>query len=185
MDLAEVEKNLIEESVGRLQDFVRGLQSSHPDFFNQVVYDIWSASSFNLTDQHRFGVSLTDLVYRPAQFLPDGRLYEGTWNESSDQIEGLGVLVTSDGSILEGFFSGGHANGKARRITVADREEYVGDWKDDLRHGHGEVSTADGNRYSGSWERDCKHGSGIERWIDGATYNGAFFEGLKKGEGTF
>lgn len=71
---------------------------------------------------------MNDLVYRTAQLLNDGRLYEGTWNESTDQIEGLGVFVTSDGSILEGFFSDGRANGKARRITHADREQYVGDW---------------------------------------------------------
>jgi hypothetical protein len=37
-------------------------------------------------------------------------------------MEGLGVLVTTDGSIVEGFFLGGHANGKARRITLGDKE---------------------------------------------------------------
>lgn len=128
---------------------------------------------------------MNELVYQPAQILHDGRLYEGTWNESTHQIEGLGVLITSDGSIHEGFFSGGRANGRARRITHADRETYVGDWQDDMRHGQGEVSTADGNQYSGSWKRDLKHGSGLERWSDGACYNGAFVDGLQQGEGTF
>ena len=117
--------------------------------------------------------------------MDDGRLYEGTWNEQTGQIEGLGVMVSADGSILEGFFSGGHANGKARKITHADKEKYIGDWKDDKRHGNGEVSTKDGNKYTGSWENDVKHGSGVEKWHDGACYTGEFIDGLKQGTGTF
>lgn len=96
----------MEETASRLQDFVRNLSTSHPDFFSQVVYDIWASSEFNLAAQPRetLPFKVTDLVYKTAQILHDGRLYEGTWNEQTDEIEGLGVLIASDGSLLEGFF---------------------------------------------------------------------------------
>jgi hypothetical protein len=158
------------------------MSSTNPEFYSEVVYNIWAATDFDASSFPIEGsLNLADLAYRPGHTLQDGRYYWGTWNETADCMEGLGVLVSTDGSIIEGFFSGGHANGKARRITHADKEQYIGDWKDDMRHGNGEVSTSDGNKYTGEWFNDLKHGTGVEKWNDGACYDGEFVEGLKQG----
>jgi hypothetical protein len=99
------------------------MSSTNPEFYSDVVYGIWSATDFIATSYpSESSLNLTDLAYRPGMMLPDGRLYWGTWNESTDCMEGLGVLVATDGSMTEGFFSGGRVNGKARRITHADKE---------------------------------------------------------------
>ena len=44
------------------------------------------------------------LEYRDATVIEDGGVYEGTWNKETNQFEGLGVRVTADGSIYEGYF---------------------------------------------------------------------------------
>ncbi|MAG23783.1 MAG: hypothetical protein CMM09_06920, partial [Rhodospirillaceae bacterium] len=38
--------------------------------------------------------------------------------------------------------------------TFADGEKYVGEWKDDKRHGHGTETFADGAKYVGEWKDD-------------------------------
>jgi hypothetical protein len=99
------------------------MSSTNPEFYNEVVHGIWAATDFDVSSYPIEGsINLADLAYRPGHYLLDGRLYWGTWNDSTDCMEGLGVLVSTDGSILEGFFLGGHANGKARRITLGDKE---------------------------------------------------------------
>ena len=43
-------------------------------------------------------------------------------------------------------------------MTYADGVKYIGDWKDDNKHGQGTVTWPNGDKYIGEWKNDKKHG---------------------------
>jgi hypothetical protein len=45
-------------------------------------------------------------------------------------------------------------------MTYADKTEYQGYWKNDMRHGFGEFTYANGDCYIGLWENDKQNGNG-------------------------
>ncbi|MDA7855852.1 hypothetical protein N9A51_01335, partial [Pseudomonadales bacterium] len=49
----------------------------------------------------------------------------------------------------------------------ADGWEYVGEWRDDNRHGQGTYIDADGSKYVGEWRDDNRHGQGTYFYADG------------------
>jgi hypothetical protein len=65
---------------------------------------------------------------------------------------------------------------------------YLGNWKNDKRHGVGKqeyysmnednVYAPDGSSYDGNWENDHYQGEGILTLTDGITYSGTFDSGL-------
>jgi len=38
---------------------------------------------------------------------------------------------------------------------------YGGDWRDDIRHGHGTLTYPDGRKFVGEWPNGKKHGQGV------------------------
>ena len=95
------------------------------------------------------------------------------------------MRISTDGTIYEGFFLAGKAQGKGRKINNADKEVYSGDFNNDLREGYGIALTEDLTRFEGQWFADLRHGRGVETWTDGAVYEGEYFEGKKVGSGFF
>jgi hypothetical protein len=63
-------------------------------------------------------------------------------------------------------------------------ETYVGEWRDDQRHGHGTCTWSDGKTYVGEWQGDKRHGEGTCTWGDGRTYVGEWRDGRQHGLGT-
>jgi hypothetical protein len=61
--------------------------------------------------------SIRELTYKLPKILPDGALYAGQWNDQTHLIEGMGIRVDPNGSIYEGFFKDGKANGYGRYIS--------------------------------------------------------------------
>jgi hypothetical protein len=59
---------------------------------------------------------------------------------------------------------------------------YVGDWKDDLKHGSGTYTCPNVAEYVGDWKFGLKHGEGVLK-MDGATYTGSFEKGFRCGFG--
>ena len=47
------------------------------------------------------------LEYSKVTAIEDGGMYAGTWNKQTYQFVGLGVRITADGSIYEGYFLSG------------------------------------------------------------------------------
>jgi hypothetical protein len=102
-----------------------------------------------------------------------------------------------------GNWVGGKLSGMGTEKTA--NAEYTGQWKEGLRHGHGELATADGNRYlgsfkdgsrdgegtetttlgtyKGSWANDRRHGQGQFIGNDGGSYQGQWFAGTRSGLG--
>ena len=59
----------------------------------------------------------------------------------------------------------------------ADGNEYVGEWKDDKRHGHGASTFADGDQHVGEYKDGKPHGQGAYTWADGDKYVGEYKDG--------
>ena len=73
-------------------------------------------------------------------------VYLGQWTSDLKERTGQGMQVWPDGSVYEGQWSLGKANGLGRLIH------------------------ADGDVYEGQWQEDKAHGYGIFRGMDGAMY---------------
>ena len=65
-----------------------------------------------------------------------GNKYIGQWNEETNTKEGVGIMVTKEGSIYEGYWYNEKWNGKGRWI-YNNGDFYEGDFEDDLYHGSG------------------------------------------------
>ena len=76
----------VEERSVSLNEFVRNLGTSYPDYFKQNVSDKLSeiGSQFDYlghSNKETINVDPSSLEYREAQIDEDGSLYEGTWNK--------------------------------------------------------------------------------------------------------
>ena len=69
--------------------------------------------------------------------------------------------------------------------TDADGNKYVGEWKDDKRHGQGTSFWADGDQHVGEYKNGKEHGHGTYTWADGDMYVGEFKDGEEHGHGTY
>lgn len=105
--------------------------------------------------------------------------------ELSDQLPvGRGMLISSDGSISEGYWLNGALHGQGRRI-FANGEWYSGDWVSGVMEGRGKMQYSDQHYYEGEWRKGLQQGSGAESWRDGAAFTGCYREGQKEGPGVF
>ena len=52
--------------------------------------------------------------------------------------------------------------------------EYQGEYKDDERHGYGEMRWKDGSLYKGEWVKGVQQGMGEMRFADGRVKRGYF-----------
>ena len=63
--------------------------------------------------------------------------------------------------------------------------KYIGQWKGDMRHGHGEQTWADGARYEGEWRFNKAHGKGTFWHITGDKYEGQWKDDKAHGYGVY
>jgi hypothetical protein len=81
-----------------------------------------------------------------------GNLYEG--HVVRGVPHGWGILYTKKGDVLEGIFNSGKPE-KYLRLITADGLDYIGDLKDDKRHGKGTLTKPDGSSVQ------------CDQWVDG------------------
>ena len=103
-----------------------------------------------------------------------GNVYIGEF--ANNQFNGHGTIhyninefLDDDGDILEEF-SGEHL-------------AYEGDWRNNVKHGRGELTFLDGTTYIGNFEFDEMHGMGKIFYQNGDYYIGEFKLGLQHGRG--
>ena len=59
-------------------------------------------------------------------------------------------------------------------FTFANGGKYVGEWRDDKKHGQGTYTWAVGNKYVGEWKDGKRHGQGTFTYANGNKYVGEF-----------
>ena len=67
---------------------------------------------------------------------------------------------------------------------LSDGDIYIGEWKDDEKHGQGTYNYLQGGKYVGGWKKNQKHGQGSLTLSDGDKYVGSFKDGNFNGQGT-
>jgi len=113
--------------------------------------------------------------------IPDGALSSTVLPEVLDYT-GTGTYQWPDGRIQSGHWASGQLQGIGSETTT--RETYVGQWRNGLRHGHGEIDRADGSRYVGDFVDGQPHGKGTES-ADAGVYRGTWQAGKRHGQGQF
>ena len=98
-------------------------------------------------------------------FFYDNGKYVGEIDINNNRRQGKGIYTWTNGK-----YSG---------------DEYIGDFRYGLKHGHGTYTSANGNRYIGKWENNNYNGFGTYTWAGGNEYKGEWADGLKCGQGTF
>ena len=68
--------------------------------------------------------------------------------------------------------------------SYASGDKYVGEFKDGKSHGQGTYSYASGDKYVGEFKDDKKHGQGTYTFADGDKYFGEYRDGKRQGQGT-
>ena len=69
-------------------------------------------------------------------------------------------------------------------VTYSNGDKFVGEFKDDKRHGQGTYTFANGGKYVGEWKDGKSEGQGTGTYADGSKYVGEFKDGKPEGQGT-
>jgi hypothetical protein len=67
---------------------------------------------------------------------------------------------------------GNCTNGQGTYNYRLNGDQYIGEFKDDKRHGQGTYTWAEGSQYIGEWKDNKKHGQGTYTWIFGGKQTG-------------
>ncbi|KAF3813889.1 hypothetical protein GH733_017921 [Mirounga leonina] len=120
--------------------------------------------------------------------------YEGDWVYNIKN--GWGIRCYKSGNIYEGQWENNmrHGEGRMRWLTANEeytgqwekgiqripnsqyplRNEYIGEFVNGYRHGHGKFYYASGAVYEGEWVSNKKHGMGRLTFKNGRVYDGSF-----------
>ena len=114
-------------------------------------------------------------------------MYEGEWKRNKEH--GKGILMSPDRKriIYEGDWEKGRMQGKGSYYyydalnNEKETSKYIGDFKENLRHGLGVYTLPDGSIYDGEWRENNPNGWGLFRWPDGSEYQGPWKDGKRNG----
>jgi len=67
----------------------------------------------------------------------------------------------------------------------ANGYKYIGEWKDNKKHGQGTHTWANGDKYIGEWKGNKRHGQGTLTWKKGDKYLGEWKDSERNGQGTY
>jgi len=80
----------------------------------------------------------------------------------------------------------GLRHGKGEYWSKANGFKYVGDYKNDKKHGKGKYTYPNGDIYNGNWKNGVRHGKGKYSYKeDEGVYEGEWVEGIKQGSGKY
>ena len=63
--------------------------------------------------------------------------------------------------------------------------KYIGEWKNNKRHGKGLTNVFTGNKYRGEYQNDKRNGFGTYTWVSGSRYVGHYKNDKRHGFGTY
>ncbi len=102
----------------------------------------------------------------------------GAWRHNC-----FGPLTFPNGHKYVGEFRDNKRHGQGT-FTFANGDKYVGEFKDDKRHGQGTFTFANGDKYVGEYKDDKPNGQGANTLANGDKYVGEFRDGKPNGQGT-
>ncbi|XP_005397957.1 PREDICTED: radial spoke head 10 homolog B isoform X1 [Chinchilla lanigera] len=117
-----------------------------------------------------------------ARCYKSGNVYEGQWEDNMRHGEGKMKWLTAKEE-YDGHWDRGVQNGFGthkwfiKRIPNSQyplRNEYIGEFVNGYRHGHGKFHYASGAMYEGEWVCNKKHGMGRFTFKNGRVYEGLF-----------
>jgi len=88
----------------------------------------------------------------------------------------FGTYIYTNGDKYVGEFKDNKKHGQGT-VTFTNGEKYVGEFKDNKRHGHGTYRHNSGNKYVGGYKDGKKHGKGTVTFANGDKFIGTFKEG--------
>lgn len=101
-------------------------------------------------------------------------------------LNGANIKFTfPSGATYEGSFKDGKIEGYGVYTYAQTGDVYAGEWKADLKHGHGSYKFANGDRYVGQWYMGNKHGKGQFAFVNGDEYVGSWRDNQMNGYGIF
>ena len=107
---------------------------------------------------------------------------QGLWKKGK-LFEENASLVTeklfSASSRIQGCLAGDCIGGKG--VLMVNGDIYIGDFKNNLRHGIGICYYFNGSEYKGAWQGDKQHGNGALTYIDGTIRSGFWSENIYQG----
>jgi len=97
---------------------------------------------------------------------PDCKIYVGGWERG--EKSGTGTCYDQHGNVIyygnfkndkptEKYPSSGYDSYKFQAIQYTDNTFYVGETKDEKRHGQGVICWQDGDMYYGFWKNDTRY----------------------------
>ena len=138
-------------------------------------------------------------------FWKNGSRFFGEWK--LDKPEGVGVFINSQSlkqqglwkkgklfeenpnlvteklfsvsSRIQGCLAGDCIGGKG--VLMVNGDIYIGDFKNNLRHGIGICYYFNGSEYKGAWQGDKQHGNGALTYSDGRIRSGFWSENIYQG----
>jgi hypothetical protein len=95
--------------------------------------------------------------YREYSCMPGKEmLYFGCWDSVKNEKSGYGVYVTKN-IILEGLWVG---NKLSKGAELRSLSLYKGQFMNNRKHGEGECKWLNGEEYLGEWKNGLRHGQG-------------------------
>ena len=88
----------------------------------------------------------------------------------------IGTYTWEDGAKYVGEWKNNKKHGQGT-YTSAEGEKYVGEYKNDKMHGQGTLTLAEGDKYVGGFKDDAMHGQGTITSVDGRILQGQFKDG--------
>ncbi len=139
-----------------------------------------NAGILTTTDGREFKVLPEDFNYTGTgtYVLPAGRRQEGAFN--AGRLQGMGS-ETIEGATYTGQWRNGVRHGHGEQV-FANGDRYVGDFVDGQPEGKGTATTSAGV-YRGTWQAGRYDGQGQFNDADGSVYQGQWQAGLRQGFG--
>jgi len=96
----------------------------------------------------------------------------------------FGTYTYADGGKYVGEYKDNKRHGQGT-YTFPSGNKHVGEYKDNKRHGQGTFIYANGEKYLGEFKDDKRHGQGTYTYADGEKYVGEYKDNKRHGQGTY
>ncbi len=110
--------------------------------------------------------------------LPECVVNAKTWHNC------FGTYIWDNGDKYVGEWKNNKKHGQGA-YTFANGEKYVGEYKDGKTHGQGTYTFLSGSKYVGDHKDGKRHGQGTYTFASGAKYVGEYKDDKKHGQGTY